>query len=653
MKVNEKKWIRVRIYLVAVFFLFCLSTVFFRAVQLQVFEKDKLQAMAREGYRKAVSLPPERGSILDRENHELAVSIEVGSVYADPRQIEDKVGTAKQLALHLDMSAKDILHLLKKDRSFVYIKRKIPTGKIEQIRSIGLEGIGFTKETKRFFPGKDIAGHLLGIVGDENQGLEGIEKKYDDLLRGEAEVLVQMKDAHGRPFYVSKPSEEKRDIHNLVLTIDKDIQYRAQQALDKYVKKYKGKSGQCVIMDPATGEILAMATAPAFNPNAFREYSPDQWRNRVVTDWYEPGSAIKAFLLAAAIDMSAVTPNTKFYCEDGEFRVADILINDDVHKYGTLTVSDIVVLSSNIGAVKIGNELGYERFYDYLKKFGFGEKTGIELIGERSGVIRTPERANEVERATVYYGQGMSVTSLQLTTAMAAIANGGRLMRPYIVKAITDGSGKTVKEFHPQMVRRVISADTAKTVTRILEGVVSDKGTAPLAAIEGYRVAGKTGTAEKPDLRRGGYLRNVHVADFVGFVPANRPKLVILAMIDEPRGNHYGGIVAAPVFKEVGQWAVGNLGVQPEVRLAGSDTVKEIKRSSFVENIRPSRNIQEGDNRLPDFRGLTIREVLKDISSLGLDITFEGTGRAFEQEPKPGVPMDSITSVKVSFKPPA
>ena len=362
---------------------------------------------------------------------------------------------------------------------------------------------------------------------------------------------------------------------------------------------------------------------------------------------------MKAFLLAAALEMSTVSPNTKFYCEKGEFRVADIIINDDRHKYETLTVADIIVLSSNIGAVKIGNELGYERFYDYLKKFGFGEKTGIDLIGEVNGLVRPPEISNEVDRATVYYGHGIRATSLQLVTAMAAIANGGRLMTPYIVKAITDESGKTVKEFYPHLERRVISADTAKSVSRILEAVVSEKGTAHLAEIDGYRAAGKTGTAEKADLRRGGYLKRGYVADFIGFVPANKPKLVILAKIDEPRGNHYGGIVAAPVFKEVAQWALGNLGVQPELRLAGSDNLTEVKRSASVQNNRLQQKVQTGDNLLPDFRGLTIREVLKDISSLGLDITFEGSGRAFKQEPKPGVSLNGITSVKVSFRPPA
>ena len=652
MKVNEKKWIRIRIYLVAVFFLFCLSAIFSRAVQLQVFDKDKLQAMARDGYRKMVPLPPKRGSILDREGHELAVSLEVGSVYAEPRRIEDKAGVARQLALHLDMKAGRILSLLKKDRSFVYIKRKIPSNQIEQIRSLGLQGIGFTKETKRFFPSEDVAGHLLGIVGDENQGLEGIEKRYDDLLRGEAQVLVQMKDALGRPFYVSKPAEEKRDTHNLVLTIDKDIQYKAQQVLDKALKKSKGKSGQCLIMNPETGEILAMATAPAFDPNLFREYRPDQWRNRVITDCFEPGSAMKAFLLAAALETGTVSPNTKFNCENGDFKLADITIHD-TKEHGVLTVADVVVLSSNIGAYKIGNELGYEKFYNFLKKFGFGERTGVDLIGERDGIVRPPEGANEVDRATVYYGQGMTASSIQLATAMSAIANGGRLMRPYVVKAVTDDSGKVIKEFYPHFERRVISPDTARTVTRILEDVASERGTAPPAAIDGYRVAGKTSTAQKVNPRTGRYSYRNYVAAFVGFVPADRPKLVILAMIDEPRGVTYGGYVAGPVFKEVGKWVLGNLRIQPQLKLANADTAGEVKKSSPQKKNNPVREIKTGDNLLPDFRGLTMREVLKNISALGLDITFEGSGRAFCQEPEPGVPMDEITSVKVTFKPPA
>ncbi len=669
MKVNEKKWIRFRIYLVAVFFLFSLSAVLSRAVQLQVFEKDRLQKMARDGYHKIVPLPPKRGSIFDRDGYELAVSLEVGSVYAEPKRITDRTGTARQLALHLGMPFKRVLSLIKKDQNFVYIKRKISSNKIDQIRSLGLEGIGFTKETKRFFPGKEIAGQLLGIVGNENQGLEGIEKRYDDLLRGEAQVLVQMKDAVGRPFYISKPAEEKRDTHNLILTIDTDIQYKAEQALEKAVIKSKGKSGQCLVMNPETGEILAMAIAqgfnpgsntiyPAFNPNIFREYKPNAWRNRVIADCFEPGSIMKAFLLAAALDAKVVTPNTQFNCENGEYRIANRKIHD-TKKYSMLTAADIIVVSSNIGAYKIGNELTYENFYEYLDKFGFGRKTGVELIGERDGLIRNPKGLGPVERANVYFGQGMTASSIQLVTAMAAIANGGQLMKPYVVKAVTDESGKTIKEYHPQLVRRVISPDTAKTLSRILEEVATERGTAVHAAIDGYRVAGKTSTAQKVDPETGKYSNRDYVALFVGFVPVNRPKLVILAMIDEPRGIRYGGLIAGPVFKEVGQWALSNLRVQPQLILAENEIVTEVKKTSPDKKIIPSveaieiNEMETGENLLPDFRGSTMREVLKNISALGLDITFEGSGRAFDQEPAPGVLMDKITSVKVVFRPPA
>ncbi|NLA76169.1 MAG: transpeptidase family protein [Deltaproteobacteria bacterium] len=677
MKVNEKKWIRFRIYLVAVFFIFALSTVLSRAVQLQVIDKERLQKMASDGYRKVVTLPPKRGSILDHEGHELAVGLEVGSVYAEPRRIEDKANAARQLALHLDMPAGQILKLLNRDRGFVYLKRKIPPAKIENIAQLRLQGIGFTKETKRFFPGKEIAGQLLGIVGDENQGLEGLEKRYDDLLRGEAQVLVQMKDAVGRPFYISKPAEEARDTHNLILTIDKDIQYKAEQALEKAVTRAKAKSGQCLVMNPETGEILAMATArgynhateriaPAFNPNIFQDYKPDAWRNRVITDTYEPGSIIKAFLLASALDAHAVTPNTKFNCENGEYRIANRMIHD-AKKHSIMTVSDIIVVSSNIGAYKIGNELGYENFYEYMSKFGFGQKTGVDLIGERDGLLKKPEGLGPVERANIYFGQGMTASSIQLAAAMSAIANGGRLMKPYVVKAVTDESGEIIKEYQPEFIRRVISQDTAKTASRILEDVATEKGTALDAAIEGYRVAGKTSTAQKVDPETGRYSDRDYVALFAGFVPANRPKLVILSMIDSPRGVRYGGLVAAPVFRAVGRWALSNLRVQPQLILAENETVSGSKNSQAQKRkvqIAEVREIKEEikeagagidpeANLLPDFRGLTMREVLINISALGINITFEGSGRAYEQKPEPGVNMENVSSVKVSFRPPA
>ncbi len=652
MNVQEKKWIRARIFLVTIFFLAGLCIIQLRVFQLQVFERDRLDSIARAGYKAVVKLPSKRGTIYDRERHELAVSIEVGSIYADPGLIEEKSKTAQQLALNLNLPLKKILNLLKKERSFVWIKRRVSPEKVRQMRALDLKGVGFTTETRRYYPGRDIAGHLLGLVGSDNQGLEGVEKRYDEILKGPQQNLIQMRDALGRPFFLNEPAGIDGKMHNLVLTVDKDIQYKAQQALEAAVRKAQGKGGQCLIMNPETGEILAMAVVPSFNPNIFRQYRPYQWRNRTITDVYEPGSTIKAFLLAAALENNTVTPNMRFYCEEGEYRVANHKIHD-TKKYGSLSVSDIVVLSSNIGAVKIGKELGYGTFCEYLHRFGFGNKTGIDLIGERDGFIRPLKEAKEIDQATIFFGQGMSSTSLQLITAMASIANGGKLMRPYVVKAVTDQSGRPLKVIHPYMVRRVLSRETTEKVTRILEGVVSKRGTAPRAAISGYRVAGKTGTSQKIDRSTRAYSSRDYIAIFIGFVPADNPKLVILVMINEPKGAVYGGLVAGPVFSEVGEWSLNNLHISPQLELA---KIKEELRTEILEDstrapVTHSRVEDKG--LLPDFRGLTMREVLKKGSDLGLRIILDGTGLAVEQSPVPGSSLRDVSSVEIDFRPPA
>jgi cell division protein FtsI (penicillin-binding protein 3) len=651
MKVDDKKWIRVRIYLVAFFFLCGLMVLLLRAYQIQVLEKDKLEAIARAGYNTVVKLPPQRGTIYDREGRELAASVEVGSIYADPNLIESDVETARKLASKLDMSQDSILPLLKKDRSFVWIKRRLSPDKINQVKTLGLKGVGFVSETKRYYPGMDIAGHLLGIVGLDNDGLEGLEKKYDKVLTGPQQTLVQMRDALGRPFLITNPEGDNQDLNNLILTIDRDLQYKAQQTLEDALKKAGGKSGQCLIMDPETGEILAMAVVPSFNPNIFTQYTPDQWRNRTITDLYEPGSTIKAFLLAAALDKDIVTPDTEFYCEEGEYLIDNHTIHD-TKEYKTLSVSDIVVLSSNIGALKLGMQLGYGEFYEYLRRFGFGEKTEIDLIGERQGKVRAPESSRMLDQLTVFFGQGMSVTSLQLVNGMASIANGGRLMKPYLVKAMMDQSGRVVKKFYPRTVRRVLSEDTAEEVKGILEKVVSERGTAPLAAIKGYRVAGKTGTSQKVDAVTKSYSKEDYISIFLGFVPVKDPKLVMLVMIDEPKSSPYGGVVAGPVFREVGKWALNDMRVNPDLKLV--ETIEEpIYGNSETPKDRSKRGIRtESDHMIPDFTGQTMREVLRLGSELGLEMVLDGSGMAVKQVPEPGSPIDGVTAVVVSFEPP-
>ncbi len=678
MRFTAKKWIRFRIYVVATVFALGLAVILARGYQLQVRERDKLTAIARAGYSGVVNLPPMRGTIYDRKGNELAVSVEVGSVYAHPPQIEDKARAAEKLARVLDVSETDVRGLLEKDVRFVWLRRKVPPQVVEQVRRLKIQGLGTTTESDRFYPGKEIAGHLIGFSGTDNQGLEGLEKTYDQYLKGPQRVLIQMRDALGRPFFISRPtpkddSGKSQTMHDLVLTVDKHIQYKAQQALEEAVTKTKAVSGHCVVMDPETGEVLAMAVEPSFNPNVFGKYKPEQWRNRIITDTYEPGSTMKAFLIAAALDKAVVSPQTLFNCENGKFSVGRHVIHD-THEYGELTTAQIIALSSNIGAVKIGWKLGYETYTDYLKGFGFGKKTGIDLVGERRGFIRPVAEARTIDRANIFFGQGLTVSSIQLAMAMGAVANGGRLMRPYVVKEVRNTNGRVVMRNRPQVVRRVCAPDTAGEVKRILSEVVSERGTAPLAAIAGYQAAGKTGTAQKVDAATRRYSRNKYVALFVGFVPVEDTRLVCLVLLDEPKGSSYGGIVAAPVFRDVGRWALNHLRVMPRLRLALAEEETTAQKEVTFELMKNDpadttegklagmnklgglfrREVTEpGEPLLPDFSGKSMREVLRKGSALGIHVVLEGTGLAVEQEPEPGAGLNGVSKVRVRFHPPS
>ena len=654
MKVKEKKWIRFRIHLVAVFFMTGLATVFARAYQLQVLEKDYLKDIADNGITGITKLPPERGIIYDRDGNELALSIQVGSIFANPKSVKNREETERRLSEILKMKKQEIREILNDKRSFVWIQRRIPSTLASRVKAAGLEGIGVTTESRRYYPGKEIAAHLIGFSGTDNQGLEGLEQKYDSFLRGPQQDLVRMHDARGRSFDMKTPIPSGQAMHNLVLTIDKEIQYKAQQALAAAVKDSGAKSGQCLVVDPETGEILAMAVVPEFNPNIFSKYGAEYWRNRAVTDCFEPGSTIKAFLVSACLEKGVVTPNTMFDCENGKYEIGGKIVHD-THEYEKLSVADIVIHSSNIGAIKLGEKLGHEAFVSYLRKFGFGEKTGIDISGERSGFIRDSKDSKKIGKATLCFGQGMTTTSLQLAMAMAAIANGGKLMQPYVVKKIIDGTGNTVMENTPKVVRRVITEKTARKVTAILENVTSADGTAPKAAISGFRVAGKTGTSQKVDEKTKRYSKTKYVASFVGFAPVEKPRVVLMIAIDEPRGLYYGGIVAGPVFKEVGLWTLNHLGVSPEAELAMVADVKpvtprRIGAKDTKETDSPPPPL--ANNLMPDFKGMGMREVLNQSRELGLKVSLKGSGLAAEQEPLAGSQINQTKNLIVHFKPP-
>ena len=552
MKKPKEKWIRFRITTILVFFCLLAFIVAGRAFQLQVLKRDQLCKLAERQYKNKIPLVPKRGTIYSKGYEELAVTVEVDSVYAEPDDIEDPKLASKRLAPVLSVSRKKLEDRFSSSKSFVWLARKVSPSLIKRVKSLDIQGIGFVKENRRFYPNAELASHVVGFSGIDGSGLGGIELAQDTQIKGKVEFVRAERDALGkRTLPKDLGFEDYLTGNSIVLTIDKTIQYTAEKELANAVRKSGAKGGTAIVMDPKTGEVLAMANYPQFNPNDISSYPQADLKNKAIVDTYEPGSTFKVFLLAAALEEGVVKPGDKFFCENGSMEFAGKVIHD-THKHGTLTVREIMKVSSNIGAAKIAVKLGKERYHGYLSSFGFGSPTGIELKGEGSGILRSMKTWSKLELANISFGQGVSVTPLQLTTAFSAIANGGYLMKPYLVKDILDKDGKVIKRNQPQIVKKIISGETALKVTEMLRDAVAEGGTGTAAALAGYDVAGKTGTAQKVSGGRG-YAGNKHVASFIGFVPAQSPKLVVLVAIDEPEGVQYGGVVAAPVFKAIAE----------------------------------------------------------------------------------------------------
>lgn len=579
MKNNRVKWLRIRVFFVFFVFFISFVLIFLRALQLQVKEKDRLRELAERQHQRIIKLVPNRGTIYDRNLQVLAKSTEIESLYAHPRRVKNASRVARKVAPILGMRRQAVLRKLKSRKAFVWLQRKIPPKKAEQIRRLNIEGLGFLTERQRYYPNSTLAANLLGFVGVDSQGLEGVELKYDRFLRGEARRVVLELDARGREIIMDAPlSHTDLSSHSLVLTIDRDVQYIVERGLSRAVIETKARGGMAVVMDPRTGEILAMASRPSFNPNRPERYDPSVVRNRVITDIFEPGSIFKVFLLATALEEKAVKRNDIFFCYNGAYRIGREIVHDH-KKYGWLTLEKIIKFSSNIGASQIGLKIGAKTLDRYIRTFGFGAPTGIDLPGEVKGIVRSPSSLSQVGIANTSFGQGISVTAVQLISALSAIANGGILIRPYVVKEIVDQDGRVVKSFQPRPRRRVISRETSLEVTRILKQVVAPGGTGVAAAVPGYEVAGKTGTAQKIDPLLKTYADNRYVSSFMGFVPADEPRLAILVVIDEPKGTPYGGVVAAPVFKAIAQQALAHLNVRPKGLIAHGP--KEGKRGAM------------------------------------------------------------------------
>lgn len=657
MRYDAEKWITLRIRFIGGFFVLLFALTASRAFYLQVVKRDYLIKLADRQHQKIVPLTPARGTIYDANGAALAVSVEMDSCYAEPKSIGDLGTAAVRLAPVLGMSRETVFKRLQGNRNFVWLQRRLTPDVVKRIRDLNIEGIGFVKETKRFYPNSEVAAHVIGFTGLDPEGLEGVERRYDSTILGGNGYLVTERDALGRNVALKGTVIQNGAMgHNVTLTLDKNLQYIAEKELAKAVEGSGARAGTAIVMDPQTGRVLAMANYPTFNLNAHASYAPPVWRNRAVADSYEPGSTFKTLLIAAALEEKVVRPGDSINCEGGSYAIGGRTIHD-THKYGRLSIPEVLKYSSNIGAAKIGSRIGASRLYTYLNNFGIGEKSGIDLPGETSGMLRQWSQWYGIDIATISFGQGVTASSIQLAAAFSAIANGGVLMKPYLVEKVTDNEGNVVKSFEPQARRRVVSPETAKAVARMMEGVAAEGGTGTSASVEGYRVAGKTGTAQKVDPVTKGYSASKRTASFIGFVPADRPRLTILVMIDEPKTSPYGGVVAAPAFSAIALQGLCYLKVPPDTVVRSKPKTVEVQARSAVEEDSSAAEggvVEEGEgNTMPNFRGMSMRQTLKVMEEQGLNVRLHGSGRAVEQSPLPGHRIRPNDQIWVKFAPSA
>ena len=617
-----------------------------RAYYLQIVRHDFFYTKSLQQSRQAVEIRPERGEILDSRGNKLAISLESESVYVQPHKIVSKKKAARKLARILPFSSRQIYRKLASKKSFVWIERDVLPGQAEKIKKLHLKGVGFVKESRRFYPNRELAGQLLGFVGVDSRGLEGIEHRYDRYLQGKKNIVFLERDARrGILDPGDLGSVEGTRGKTVIVTIDRSIQHTVEQELARAVAGSGAKRGLAMVMDVESGAVLAMSQYPFFNPNSFTSSKPYIWRNRAVVDMIEPGSTFKVFTVAAALDQGVVTPDTCFDCEQGKYRIGGRTIHD-THKHGKLNVTEIVKLSSNIGCSKIAARLGKQGLYDFLRRCGFGSRTGIDFPGEKEGMLRDWHRWRDVDLSNISFGQGVGVTPVQLMMAYAALANGGYLVKPYLVQAVVNENGWKVYEHHVASGRRrAFSPKVARQVSAMLETVVDDDGTAPKARIPGYRVAGKTGTSQKYDSKKKKYSRKNYLASFIGFIPApeNHGKLLVYVMLDEPRTSIYGGMVAAPAFSRIGQRLLAYLNVEPSSRvmLAARESEKTAKREVGIStSIAPKgakkNTLVANTGIMPDFSGRSVRDVLAYFGTLPGSLAIHGSGKIMKQKPLPG-----------------
>jgi cell division protein FtsI (penicillin-binding protein 3) len=650
-----------------------------RLVYLQVARHTSLAERARQQQQDAVDTLPQRGSLLDRHEQELARSVETTSLFIAPDEVqtaEDLDCLVNALSSPLELDRKvltaEIEEAKTAGRRFLWVARRIDADDASKLTTLNIAGLHSRSEPKRFYPNGSLAAHVLGYVGLDGNGLGGLERYYDEKISGAPGKLFIEKDSGGRAY--ESFELPARAGQSLVLTIDQSIQYKTEQALAAAVQQSRAKSGAAIVLDPRTGEILALANAPTFDPNDVSATNADTRRNWALENIYEPGSTFKVVAFSAAIEKKLVRPDDKIDCQMGAITVAGRVVHD--HKpFGTLTITEALEKSSNVAAIKLGIRVGDETMYDYITRFGFGSRTGVELPGETSGIVRPVQRWQPSSIGSIAIGQEVGVTPLQMAAAFGALANDGLRIAPHLVREIRSSNGDTLYRAHPEE-RRVISQETAVALRGMLEGVTI-KGTAKKAQLDGYTAAGKTGTAQKIDPKTRAYSKTKHVASFVGFAPVGNPTAVIIVVIDEPAGAYHGGDVAAPVFRAIAEQVLPELGTMPDTeikepqliagipktaeswdRLNSERAQIEAARKATLPTVAPNGNASgevvyaPATTRaivMPDLRGRSVRDVARACAKLGLQLEAHGEGLVMRQNPAPGSEIESGQVVYIEF----
>jgi len=606
---------------------------------LMIVKRAELAALAERQYSRTVTLHGARGPIVDRHGAPLATSTPAESLFAQPRALGDPVRVAARLAPILDAPERELHAQLTSGKAFVWLRRKLPPAVVARVRALGEPGLGFLDEPLRLYPNRELAAHVLGFEGVDG-GLEGVERAWNDALAGTPGRAIVGRDALGRELASQQILAPPAPGRGVMLTLDTTIQYLAEREIDAAYRRTQARAAMAIAMDPRTGDVLALALRPTFNPNAFLAVSSREvWRNRAVTDPFEPGSTFKVILAAAALEEGVVRPEDRIWAENGQLTIAKTTIHD-WRKFGWLSFGEVLQNSSNVGSMKVGLALGRDRYHRYMTAFGFGAPTGVGLPGESRGVLRDPQRWSPLSLPTMSIGQEVSVTALQMLAAVGAVANGGTLMQPRLVKAEFDADGREVRRVEPRAVRQVVSLETARTLSRMLVRVV-EHGTGHLAAVPGYDVAGKTGTAQKLDPATRRYSRAPGVLSFVGFVPADEPRLVLLVLLDEPKTEKWGSEAAAPVFSAIAGPVLRYLEVSPRdaapiqiVTGPGADAAAAARVRLVATDHLTEAELSAG--LMPDVRGRTLRRALAILAPLGVRVELAGRGRVAQQTPMPG-----------------